>query len=120
MLRAMISQPPSVAGLTGGSRIARHPSILRLTLHTNDPTPRTPARSQHHHHHHPADKWGPQPAATWVPSDSKPCPGECLNLTYFDFIDSRFEDTCVCDYAVLKRAQHEFDEAFKWVWPDRL
>lgn len=36
----------------------------------------------------PTDRYGPQPPVSWLPSSNLPCPGECLNLTLYTFINS--------------------------------
>ncbi len=50
---------------------------------------------------------------TWLPSDNAPCPGECLNLTYLNFISAGLADSCICDYTKLAAARSEFDWAFQ-------
>lgn len=51
-------------------------------------------------------------AATWLPSSGQPCPGQCINLTFFAFVSSELQDACICDEDKLRSAQHTFDKTY--------
>jgi len=57
---------------------------------------------------------GPMPPVVWLPSDNQPCPGQCLDLTYFGFIDESLESSCVCDYAKLHASHDKLDDAYRF------
>lgn len=61
----------------------------------------------------PAAKYGRLPAMVWLPSDGVPCPGQCLNLTYFTFISSSMQNSCICDYNKLASARDSFSDAYQ-------
>ncbi|KAF5842715.1 hypothetical protein DUNSADRAFT_5482 [Dunaliella salina] len=55
------------------------------------------------------EKFGPESGETSNPGE--PCPAQCLNLMYFPFLRDDQQVSCICDYAVLRRANDSFEEA---------
>mmetsp|Transcript_19603 Transcript_19603/g.54621 ORF Transcript_19603/g.54621 Transcript_19603/m.54621 type:complete len:266 (+) Transcript_19603:218-1015(+) len=61
------------------------------------------------------EKFGPESGVTSNPGE--PCPAQCLNLMYFSFLWSNLQDSCRCDYTVLRQANDKFSEASRHTVP---
>lgn len=57
---------------------------------------------------------GPDPPPTWIPSDNTPCPGQCLDLTSFGFIDESLASSCICDYAKLQASHKLLKDGYRF------
>ncbi len=51
---------------------------------------------------------------SWQPSSNQPCPGQCLNLTLYTFINSDLANSCICNYDTLRSAEGSLDDAYKY------